>query len=223
VSSTHAPLALLEPHLDAPTLAWLVRAGASPDTAAFLEAFASAGRRLGTRPLPPPSGTCALGPQGPLAPPGGWPPEQLGRLALLLLVRGHLTPAAHQALLTACYRQGDTRERQAVLRVLPLLEAPERLLPLALDACRTHVLPLFEAIACESGYAAAHFPEEAFNQLVLKAVFLGVPLSRVVGLEERLNPQLARMARDYAREREAAGRPIPQDVSLLTSAPRATA
>ncbi|HSP79398.1 MAG TPA: EboA domain-containing protein, partial [Myxococcaceae bacterium] len=70
-------------------------------------------------------------------------------------------------------------------------------------------------IACENPYPASHFPEPAFNQLVLKAVFTGVPLARVVGLERRRNPELARMAADCASERRAAGRGIPTDLTLL--------
>ena len=40
----------------------------------------------------------------------------------------------------------------------------------------------------------------AFNQLVLKAMFTGVALERIVGLSRRVNPELSRMARDYAAE-----------------------
>ena len=65
-------------------------------------------------------------------------------------------------------------------------------------------------------YPAAHFPERSFNQLVLKALFVGLPLARIEGLESRLNADLSRMAKDYAGEREAAGRSVPRDIALLT-------
>ncbi len=83
-----------------------------------------------------------------------------------------------------------------------------------IDACRTNILPLFEAVACENPYPAQHFPERNFNQLVLKALFNGVALSRVVGLASRLNADLTRMAGDYADERRAAGRAVPADIGL---------
>jgi len=57
-------------------------------------------------------------------------------------------------------------------------------------------------------------PERNFNQLVLKALFNGVALSRIVGLSGRLNAELTRMAGDYADERRAAGRAVPADIGL---------
>ena len=115
---------------------------------------------------------------------------------------------------SACYEQGDAREQQSWLKAVGVLPAPERFLPLVIDACRSSIQPIFEAVACENPYPARFFPARNFNQLILKALFNGVALSRVVGLSGRLNPELARMATDYAAERRAAGRPIPADISL---------
>ena len=95
-----------------------------------------------------------------------------------------------------------------------MLPDPSQYLPLAIDACRTNILPLFEAVACENPYPSRHFPERNLNQLVLKALFNGVALVRIVGLETRANAELTRMATDYAAERAAAGRSIPADISL---------
>ena len=39
-------------------------------------------------------------------------------------------------------------------------------------------------------------------------------IERIVGLTSRLNPELSRMARDYAAERRAAGRSVPADLPL---------
>ena len=124
---------------------------------------------------------------------------------------------AHQqiAVVETCYRQGDTLERQAVLRALALLPNPPSYCSLAVDAGRSHIKPLFEAIACENPYPAAYFPDLNFNHMVLKALFLGIELKRVRGLEERLTPELARMAEDYRAERRASGRSIPEDLNRL--------
>jgi hypothetical protein len=40
-------------------------------------------------------------------------------------------------------------------------------------------------------------------------------VERIVGLQDRVNPELLRMARDYADERRAAGRPVPADVGRI--------
>ena len=77
------------------------------------------------------------------------------------------------------------------------------------------MLTVFEAIACENPYPRRHFVELPWNQMVLKAAFSGVALTRIVGLAERRNPELARMAADYAAERRAAGRPVPDDLALV--------
>jgi hypothetical protein len=95
-----------------------------------------------------------------------------------------------------------------------MLPQPEQYLPIVIDACRTNIEPLFEAIACENPYPAAHFPERNFNQVVLKAMFNGIALARIVGLAGRRNAELARMATDYAAERTAAGRSVPADIDL---------
>ena len=107
-----------------------------------------------------------------------------------------------------------------MLRALPILAGPERLIELGVAACRTSVQTVFEGICCENPFPAAHFPEANFNQMVLKALFTGVALARVMGLEGRLGPDLARMASDYAAERRAAGRSVPADIGMVMTGER---
>ena len=152
---------------------------------------------------------------------GGWTCDDAGRAALLLAVADRSTADELVAIATECYERGDSREQQSWLKALPLLPHADRLLSVAVDACRTNILPQFEAIACENPYPERHFPELHFNQLVLKSMFMGVSLSRIVGLERRVNAELSRMALDYAAERRAAGRSVPPDLALaLTTAAR---
>ncbi|XXX78550.1 EboA domain-containing protein [Sorangium sp. So ce134] len=146
----------------------------------------------------------------------GWRMDELGRATMIALISRRLPATELEPLLWTCYQQGDSRERQALLRALPFVTGAERFLPLAVDACRTNELPVFEAIACENRYPAAYFPDLNFNQMALKAMFLGVALARIVGLEERRSSELARMADDFASERRAAGRSVPADIGLLS-------
>jgi hypothetical protein len=143
---------------------------------------------------------------------------QLARIFLLVEACAALAPAQHVAFLLRCYRTSGNEERAALLRALPLLPEPERFLPIATDACRTHVLDVFEAIGCDNPYPARHFDQASFNQLVVKALFVGAPLARVEGLRERKDAELSRMVRDYVSERRAAGRSIPEDVALVLEA-----
>ncbi len=141
--------------------------------------------------------------------------------AVLLLGRFDATAsagAARDAAMT-CYEQGDTAEQQSWLRSLALLPQADRFTPLAIDACRSSIQPLFEAIACENPFAGRFFPERNFNQMVLKSLFNGVAISRIVALTSRLNDDLSRMANDYVSEREAAARSVPTDIWLVL-APR---
>ena len=96
------------------------------------------------------------------------------------------------------------------------MPGPERYLEVAIDACRSHVQSVFEDIACENAYPARHFPEHNFNQLVLKAFFTGVAVTRVQGLALRRSAELVRMAEAYASERRAAGRSVPPDLNVVT-------
>jgi hypothetical protein len=137
-------------------------------------------------------------------------------VARVLLVRAIARAADDPfAAVRRLFVTGDNQERAAVLRTLPLLETPARFVPLATEGCRTNVKTVFEAIACENPFPARHFADPAFFQMVLKAVFIGTPVTRIEGLRERTNDELRRMARDYASERGAAGRSIPDDIHTI--------
>ncbi|HVL67372.1 MAG TPA: EboA domain-containing protein [Vicinamibacterales bacterium] len=140
-----------------------------------------------------------------------WTVDDAARAAILLAAAS-ADPSRFQELALACYENGDAREQQSWLRSLPMFPAPERFVAQAIDACRTNIVPLFEAIACENPFPARFFPERNFNQLVLKALFNTIGMSRIVGLARRLNPELSRMAADYVKERQAASRAVPPDI-----------
>jgi len=136
-----------------------------------------------------------------------WTTADAARAALLLAAaEGAPTADAWVDLATACFENGDAREQQSWLRALALMPHARRFTAAAVDSCRSHIQPTFESIACENPFPAAYFPENQFNQMVLKALFTGVRIERIAGLTRRLNPELSRMARDYAAERRAAGR-----------------
>jgi hypothetical protein len=182
----------------------------------LLAIYTEASMRLGRLPLSPPGGDASTA-----APEGlavdRWTLEDAARATFLLARADHENSEAFETDARACYEQGDAREQQSWLRAVVLLPAPDRFLALVIDACRTNILPVFEAVACENPYPSRFFPERNFNQLVMKALFNGVRLDRIVGLAPRANPELARMATDFAAERRAAGRPVPADIGLALS------
>ena len=113
-------------------------------------------------------------------------------------------------------RKGEMREQQAVLRVLAYLPEPERYVALAAEAVRSNVLSVLEALACDNPFPARHMPELAFNQMVMKSIFNGLPLARVRGLAGR-NERGA--AADGGRLTPASGGrragPVPDDLPLI--------
>src|SRR5690606_454082 len=110
---------------------------------------------------------------------------------------------------------GELGEQVSLLRTLSALPEPQLFVEVGVGACRTNTVAVFEAISCENPYPATYFDDLSFNQMVMKSVFLQVPLARVQGLPHRSNDDLRRMAQDYASERRAASRAVPSDLWLI--------
>jgi hypothetical protein len=66
-------------------------------------------------------------------------------------------------------------------------------------------------------FGSRYLDQHTWRHAVLKLVFQGVSLDAASGLETRADDELDRMARDFAAERRAAGRPVPTDLDRLTS------
>jgi len=217
--AAEAMLAVVRAHGSPEAVAWLERgwpkAGEPPARGLFFGFYAGAGRRFGhARP------TLSAAEAGALAAAGVVRPEslslsELARVGLLLAAAAELDGDARVALANEAFKKGDTGERVAVLKALALMPDPERLVELAAEACRSHVDDVFEGLACDNPFPARHMPEPAFNQVVMKALFVGVPLARVVDWERRNNDELCRMVGDFAAERRAAGRVVPDDIARI--------
>ncbi|GAA4489322.1 EboA domain-containing protein [Actinoallomurus oryzae] len=170
------------------------------DAAAIRPLFPAVGRHCGRAPLDP------------AADGHGWTVDDAARA--LLLTRLPLTGPALAQEVADLYRYGDAAEKRGVLRGLHLLDLGDEALPLVHDALRTNDTRLVAAAL--GPYGAAHLDAHAYRHGVLKCVFTGVPLAAVAGLRERRDAELSRMFTAFARERVAAGRPVPADVWLVT-------
>ena len=170
------------------------------------EQFPAVARQLGRGPLATEGSPTLSGPDDevPLAP---WTTDVGGRAALLLAVAAG-SPSALPELLRRVYDEGDTTERIAVVRSLSLLPDGGRFVETALDAGRTNDTTLFEALACDNPFAARHYPDPELNKLVMKVAFVGLEVDRIVRLDDRGNPELARMGMEYIDEQESASRPF---------------
>ena len=88
-----------------------------------------------------------------------------------------------------------------MLRTLALLPEPARFTETGVAACRTNAKRVFEAIACDNPFPAAHFPDLSFNQMVMKAVFVEAPVAQDV-TSRAVGASLADFVRRVAGQRE---------------------
>jgi hypothetical protein len=139
--------------------------------------------------------------------PSHWSVDRVGR-TLLLLALPHNNVAAYVRSLEQLFTTADVSELVTLYQSLPLLPHPELHLDQAAEGIRSNMTAVFNAVALHNPYPADYLDTRAWNQMILKAVFVGSSVDQIWGLEARANPELARMLIDYAHERWAAKRPV---------------
>jgi hypothetical protein len=142
-----------------------------------------------------------------------WNSAEAARMVLLMSAID-ASPEPTESVIGGYYQMGDESEHIALIRGLGFFGRADFLTVIALDAGRSNNLEVLAALTLDNPYPAAFFSDDQFNQMVLKALFLGLAIERVWGLQQRANPDLARMGENYVIEREQAGRPVPADVWL---------
>ena len=138
--------------------------------------------------------------------PRGWSVDEAARILFLVEAGGR--GAAFAKRFTALCRTSDAGEAIALYRGLPLYPDPELLETQAAEGVRSNMRAIFEAVAHRNPFPRERFDQNRWNQMVVKALFIGSTMEPVQGLDERANPALAKILCDYAHERWAAGRPI---------------
>lgn len=139
--------------------------------------------------------------------PSKWTIDQVARILLVMSL-----PASegkeYKLMLRKFFDVADMNELETLCLGLPLYPFAERHVDLALQGLRSNMKVVFEAIALNNPYPAEYFDIHAWNQMVLKALFVGSPVYKIYGVDERANTNLASMLSDYAHERWAAGRRV---------------
>jgi hypothetical protein len=146
----------------------------------------------------------------------GWQPERWGTdeaaRAAILLATYTGDDAAFAGRVDRLCGNAEVTELIAYLKAFAIFPAAKQLHDRAREGVRSAVKPVFEAIACHNPYPLDYFDQAAWNQMVVKAVFVGASIENIVGIGERANPDLRQMLRDLISERHAAGRSVPADV-----------
>ncbi|MAI72111.1 MAG: hypothetical protein CMM01_14540 [Rhodopirellula sp.] len=124
-------------------------------------------------------------------------------------------PDAFTPLFKRLFQTADVSEQQLIVLVLPLLNSPERFLHVAAEATRTNIVPVFSAMALCNPFPQVYFDENQWNQMVLKAIFLGCDVNEIDGLHERHNSALSETIFQYISERHSASRSVPAAVVAL--------
>lgn len=190
--------AALEERAKPEGLEWLreTSAAVAADPAVLRSKFAMVGRKVGRDPLDPADDPADV---------WAWTIDDAARV-LLLQAAGERAEAE----LAELYRFGDAAERRGVLRALPYLDLGDRGLGLVDDAIRTNDTRLIAAAL--GPYATQHLSDAQYDQAILKCVFVGVPITGLDGIPERVTPDGARMLAAFVHERVAAGRDLPPEV-----------
>jgi len=139
--------------------------------------------------------------------PSDWSIDQLARIALMAASYAG-DDAAFASRFDSFCATAEIHELIALCRGLPVYPNAALIEPRAREAVRSGMKPVFEAVAHRNPYPRETFAEDAWNQMVVKAFFMGSALWPIQGLDERANPRLARMLVGLAQERWAARRPV---------------
>ena len=134
--------------------------------------------------------------------PNGWSVDQATR-TLFLLTLPTMEASSLTAILDQLFSAGEVGELVAMYQSLPLLPYPKAHVLRAAEGIRTNIKAVFCAVAHRNPYPAEQFSEDQWNQMVLKCQFIGVPMSPIVGLDQRANASLSSMVVDFVHERWA--------------------
>lgn len=136
-----------------------------------------------------------------------WAADQLGRVYLLLsFAENGKTEFLEK--IEKIFVTSDLSEAVALYKGLALYPYPEEFTNRAAEGVRSNMTTVFNAVAHYNPYPSEYLEKEAWNQIVLKALFVESALYKIVGLDDRANKTLAQMLVEYAHERWSAGREV---------------
>jgi len=140
-----------------------------------------------------------------------WTLDQAARVLLLISYPSEDDQRYFQTV-QKLFETADMGEQISLYQALQLLPHQELFDDRLAEGVRTNIQSVFCAVAHHNPLPAELMEDLAWNQMILKALFIGVALDPIQGLDRRVNPDLARMLIEYAHERRSAKRPIPVEL-----------
>lgn len=114
------------------------------------------------------------------------------------------------------FATAEMNEQVALYTALPFYCYPEEWIAKCEEGIRSNIGTVLEAIMYHNPYPAKFLSTPSWNQLVLKAFFTEKEVSKIYGLQERVNPALSETLLDYVQERLAAHRTVAPEIYQLT-------
>lgn len=143
-----------------------------------------------------------------------WDIQRLCRVWFLMQINP-LPKEAYIKTIDNLFHDAEMHELAALYSALPYLAYPESWVFRCEEGIRSSLGNVLGAIMESNPYPAANLDTPAWNQLVLKAFFTEKDVSKIIGLEERMNKELFVALSDYLAERTSAGRPVHEKIKEL--------
>lgn len=144
-----------------------------------------------------------------------WSIDKLCRVWLLMQL-----PAGDKEIyikkINGLFATAEMNEQVALYTALPFYCYPEEWIAKCEEGIRSNIGTVLEAIMYHNPYPAKFLSTPSWNQLVLKAFFTEKEVSKIYGLQERVNPALSETLLDYVQERLAAHRTVAPEIYQLT-------
>lgn len=140
-----------------------------------------------------------------------WDLQQLCRCLLMV----HLPVEHNVEIIKNLAEMAAIKELVCLYKGLYFLKNAPDFVLMVQEGIRTNMVAVFDAIALANPFPAKYLPTDAWNQLVLKAVFMGRPLYQIIDLDLRKNEKLALIVHDYIHERWSAGRLVTPEIWRL--------
>lgn len=200
-------LSIIENNIEDGALVWLENAGEAVEIGKLAQAFVMLPRKTGKNRLKISCHQQEALQQAGIAYVDNWAIDHLARV-WLIASQSLADPEKSHPIIESLFLSAEVNEAVALYSTLPFLSKPETWVKRCAEGVRSNIGSVLEAIMENNSYPVENLDEAAWNQLVLKAFFTEKNISKIQGLDDRANEQLAFTLGDYARERYAAARQV---------------